>query len=200
MSTLLQLNSSIFSLDGQSSQLAGQFVEIWRGNHPAGKVIVRDLARQPIPHLDTETVTAFFMPPESRNAEQAKLAAHSESLIDELNAADVVVIGLPMYNFGIPSTLKAYFDQIARAGISFRYTENGPVGLLKDRKVVIFATRGGQYAGTTLDTQTGHVKNFLNLLGIRSIEFVYAEGLNMDETIKTSALADARLRLEQLAA
>jgi FMN-dependent NADH-azoreductase len=200
MSTLLQINSSLFLSDGQSTQLAGQFVENWRANHPSGTVIVRDLASHPIPHLDAAQVTAFFTPPEARNAEQAQVAAQSEALIKELEAADIVVLGLPMYNFGIPSTLKAYFDQIARAGISFRYTETGPVGLLKDKNVLVFATRGGQYAGTALDTQTGHVKNFLNCLGIRSIEFVYAEGLNRDENTKTKALADARARLAALAA
>lgn len=105
-----------------------------------------------------------------------------------------------MYNFGIPSTLKAYFDHIARAGISFRYTEHGPEGLLTGKKAYIFATRGGQYAGTAADTQTAYVREFLNFVGIVDIEFIYAEGLNMGANRQHKALADARIKLEALAA
>jgi FMN-dependent NADH-azoreductase len=105
-----------------------------------------------------------------------------------------------MYNFGIPSTLKAYFDQIARAGVTFRYTENGPEGLLSGKKVYIFAARGGQYAGTALDTQTTYVRDFLQFLGLDDVEFVYAEGLNMGEQTREQALADAKQRLAELAA
>jgi len=105
-----------------------------------------------------------------------------------------------MYNFGIPSTLKAYFDQIARAGVTFRYTENGPEGLLTGKKVYVFAARGGIYAGTPLDSQTNYVRDFLGFLGMDNTEFVYAEGLNMGETAKEAALAGAKLRLTALAA
>ena len=199
MQTLLQLNSSLYTSDGQSSRLANQFVATWRQNHPDAHVIVRDLANDPIPHLDAESVTAFFTPPEVRNAAQQKLIILSDKLINELQQADILVIGLPMYNFGIPSTLKAYFDQIARAGVTFRYTENGPVGLLNGKSAIVFATRGGQYAGTPLDTQTGFVRNFLNFLGIKNIEIVYAEGLNMGETVKATALREAKCKLADLA-
>jgi len=105
-----------------------------------------------------------------------------------------------MYNFGIPSTLKAYFDQIARAGVTFRYNENGPEGLLSGKKVYIFAARGGMYAGTALDSQTTYVRDFLNFLGITDIEFVYAEGLNMGDDVKEKALTSAKNRLLKLAA
>ena len=105
-----------------------------------------------------------------------------------------------MYNFGIPSTLKAYFDQIARAGVSFRYTENGPEGLLSGKKAYIFAARGGLYAGTALDSQTTYMRDFLNFLGITDVEFIYAEGLNMGDDAKDKALASAKDRLLKLAA
>jgi FMN-dependent NADH-azoreductase len=105
-----------------------------------------------------------------------------------------------MYNFGIPSTLKAYFDHIARAGVTFRYTADGPVGLLGGKKAYVFAARGGRYSGTTLDTQTAYVRDFLRFIGIDDVEFVYAEGLNMGEESKMAALAGARQQLERLAA
>ncbi|MEQ1528870.1 MAG: NAD(P)H-dependent oxidoreductase [Methylococcales bacterium] len=200
MKNLLQINSSIFSSGGQSSQLADQFVAAWRANQAHAQVTVRDLAQQPLAHLDAQRVLAFFAQPELRTPEQHVFVAESDALIEEIKQAAVIVIGLPMYNFGIPSTLKAYFDQIARAGVTFRYTENGPEGLLTGKKVYVFATRGGLYAGTPLDSQTGYVRNFLGFLGITEVEFVYAEGLNMGEANKEIALAEAKQRLVALAA
>lgn len=200
MPTLLQLNSSIFSGHGQSSQLADKFVETWRANTPHAQVIVRDLAQNPLPHLDAERVQAFFSQPEARTPQQQVLVAESDALIEEIRAADIVVIGLPMYNFGIPSTLKAYFDYIARAGITFRYTESGPQGLLTGKKAYVFAARGGMYAGTPLDSQTTYIRNFLGFIGIDEVEFVYAEGLNMGEPAKAAALDSAHRRLAELAA
>ncbi|MEI6268638.1 MAG: NAD(P)H-dependent oxidoreductase [Methylococcaceae bacterium] len=200
MKTLLQINSSIFSSGGQSTQLADQFVGAWHIKEPDTQIIVRDLASDPIPHLDTQRVLAFFAQAETRTPEQKAYIAESDRLIDELKQARIIVIGLPMYNFGIPSTLKAYFDQIARAGVTFRYTENGPEGLLTGKKVYIFATRGGLYAGTPLDSQTNYVRDFLVFLGITDVEFIYAEGLNTNETAKEAALDHAKLRISQLTA
>ena len=162
MTTLLQLNSSIFSSDGYSSQLANEFVASWRANNPDAQVVVRDLANDPLPHLDAQRVSAFFTQPDARTPEQQVYVDESDALINEIKQSEVIVVGLPMYNFGIPSTLKVYFDQIARAGETFRYTENGPEGLLSGKKVYIFATRGGMYAGTDLDSQTNYVRDFLD--------------------------------------
>lgn len=200
MKTLLQLNTSLFASGGQSSQLADKFVATWQANNAGAKVIVRDLASNPLPHLDAEHFLAFIAQPADRSARQQELAAEADALIDEIKSADVVVLGLPMYNFGAPSTLKAYFDRIARAGVTFRYTVNGPEGLLTGKKAVIFATRGGLYAGTPLDSQTTYVRDFLGFLGITDVEFVYAEGLNMGEDSKQAALAKAHDQLEELAA
>jgi len=200
MKNLLQLNSSIFSSSGQSTQLADQFVAAWRANQPDAQVTVRNLAQQPLPHLDAQRVLAFFAQPETRTPDQQIFVAESDALIDELKQAEIIVIGLPMYNFGIPSVLKAYFDQIARAGVTFRYTENGPEGLLTDKKAYVFATRGGQYAGTPLDSQTGYVRNFLGFLGITDVEFIYAEGLNMGDLNKEAALAEAQQQIAKLVA
>jgi len=128
------------------------------------------------------------------------VVAYSDALIGELKQADVIVLGLPMYNFGVPSQLKAYFDHIARAGETFRYTANGPVGLLQGKRAYIFAARGGLYAGTALDTQTNYVRDFLRFVGIEDIEFVYAEGLAISPQSKASGLAAAATAIERLAA
>lgn len=200
MKKLLQINASLFSANGQSSRLANQFVAAWRERNPDAELVVRDLAHEPIPHLDAERFQAFLTQPDARTAEQTAVVEFSDALIREIGEAEVVVIGLPMYNFGIPSTLKAYFDHIARSGITFRYTENGPVGLLEGKKVYVLAARGGYYAGTPQDNQTGYMRDFLGFLGMRDVEFVYAEGLNIDESSKQVALAEAEQRLATLAA
>jgi len=200
MRTLLQLNASIFSSEGQSSLLANEFVAAWRIKNPDAQVQVRDFAQEPLPHLDAQRVLAFFTQPELRTAEQQAFVAESDILIEDFRQAEIIVIGLPMYNFGIPSTLKAYFDQIARAGVTFSYTENGPKGLITDKKVYIFATRGGIYAGTPLDTQSQYVRDFLGFLGLTDIEFIYAEGLNKGDATKEDALKAARQRIAELTA
>ncbi|MBI4206242.1 MAG: FMN-dependent NADH-azoreductase [Betaproteobacteria bacterium] len=200
MSTLLQLNTSIFSSGGQSSRLADQFVAAWRAQNPKGEVILRDLGRDPVPHLDAGRFQSFSAKPGERSAEQRAVVAYSDALVGELKRAQVIVLGLPMYNFGVPSTLKAYFDHIARAGVTFRYSDNGSVGLLTGKKAYVFAARGGVYAGTALDTQTGYVRDFLRFVGIEDVEFIYAEGLNINEASKQAGLAQARSAIERLSA
>ena len=200
MRTLLQLNTSLYSNEGQSSQLTQRYVDAWSARNPNGAVIVRDLAADPVPHLSAERFAAFNTAPAARSGEQQLVVDYSDRLIEELRRADTIVIGLPMYNFGVPSTLKAYFDHVARAGITFRYTETGPVGLLAGKRAVVFATRGGHHAGTPGDLQSAYVRQFLGFIGITDVEFVYAEGLALGEQQRQSALRDAAARLEQLAA
>lgn len=200
MKTLLQINASMFSGHGQSSILAQQFVARWQQANPDGRVIVRDLAANPVPHLTAERFQSFLAAAEDRSPEQAAVAAESDALIEELRSADVVVIGLPMYNFGIPSTLKAWIDHVARVGHTFKYTETGPVGLLQDKPVYLFAARGGLYHGTPRDTQSAYMTHFLNFIGIRNIEFVYAEGLAMGEQPRQDALDKASNIIDRLAA
>ena len=198
MKTLLQIRSSIFSNDGQSSRLAERFVARWRASNPGGKVIVRDLAKEPVPHLDAARFGAFLAKPEERTPAQQAVVDYSDALIGELKRADVVVLGLPMYNFGVPSTLKAYFDHVARVGETFKYTEKGPVGLLTGKKVYVFAARGGMYAATPNDTQTPFIRTFLSFLGMSDIEFVYAEGLAISEASKQQSLARAQVVIDAL--
>lgn len=200
MKTLLQINTSLFSDRGHSSRLAHRFTDAWQARHVEDRVVVRDLGKAPVPHLTAERFQAFITPDGERSAEQQVIVADADALIDELQQADIIVLGLPMYNFGVPSTLKAYFDHVARAGITFRYTENGPVGLLGEKTVYVLATRGGAYQGTTKDTQTLYVRDFFEFLGMRDIHFIYAEGLNLGEETQQAALTSAEAQIAKLAA
>jgi FMN-dependent NADH-azoreductase len=201
MTTLLQINASLNNGNGQSSQLANQFVAALRNRQPDAKIIVRDVAAaDPVPHLDAERFGAFTTQPAERNARQRAVVAYSDALIEELRQAEVIVLGLPMYNFGVPSQLKAYFDHIARAGVTFNYTENGPVGTLTGKKVYVFAARGGLYAGTPMDTQTRYVRDFLGFIGMSDVEFVYAEGLAVSPQSREAGLAKAAAEIARLAA
>jgi FMN-dependent NADH-azoreductase len=198
MKTLLQINTSMFAGNGQSTRLANQFVAGWREINRGAEVVVRDLAGDAVPHLSAQRMAAFMAKPEERTPEQRAVVDYSDALIEEIRRADVIVLGLPMYNFTIPSELKAYFDHIARVGVTFRYTENGPVGLLSGKKVYVFAARGGMYAGTPSDSQTPYVRQILGFLGMKDVEFTYAEGLAMGEESKQAALANAEAAIGQL--
>ncbi|GAA3561508.1 FMN-dependent NADH-azoreductase [Marinobacter xestospongiae] len=200
MKNILVITASIFGQNGQSSQLVNQTLDKLTRQHPDATVTIRDLAKNPVPHLDAERFGAFLAAQDEPTADQADVLAFSDALIEELKQADAVILGVPMYNFGVPSVLKAYFDHIARAGITFRYTENGPVGLLADRPVYVLAARGGIYAGTANDSQTPFLRSFLGFLGLTSVEFVYAEGLNMGDDQKTSALDQAGTEIDALSA
>ena len=198
MKTVLQIDSSLFGEQGQSSQLAASLVQRLLG--PDDRLIRRDLATEPVPHLTAERFAAFITPESERTEAQREVAAYSDRLIDELRAADVIVLGLPMYNFGVPSSLKAYFDHVARAGLTFHYTARGPQGLLTGKKAYVLAARGGLYQGTLKDTETTYVRDFLAFIGIEDVEFVYAEGLAMSAEKKSTALEAANSSIALLAA
>jgi FMN-dependent NADH-azoreductase len=200
MKTLLQINSSMFAENGQSTRMADQFVSGWLEANDGARLVVRNLAAEPIPHLGAQNVGAFMTKPEDRSAEQKAAADFSEALIEEIKHADVIVLGVPMYNFAMPSTLKAYLDQITRAGITFRYTETGPVGLVTGKKAYVFAARGGLYKGTPADTQTQYLTQILSFIGINDVEFTYAEGLAMGEEKKQVAVANAETEIAQMVA
>jgi FMN-dependent NADH-azoreductase len=194
---ILQIKSSVFNGSGQSSRLANEFVALLRERHSGAEVLERDLVADPVPHLDGARVAAFFAKPEARNAEQEAVIAYSDSLIGELRRADVLVLGLPMYNFGIPSQLKAWFDHVARAGETFKYTDKGAVGLLTGKKAYVFAARGGVYGDT--HSQSEFVRQFLGFIGITDVEFVYAEGLAISAESRNNSLAAAQLQARNLA-
>jgi FMN-dependent NADH-azoreductase len=200
MKTLLQINASMFGENGQSTRLADLFVAGWRDANRDAHVVLRDLAADPVPHLDGQRLGALIANPEQRSAEQQAVVDYSDGLIEEIRRADVIVLGLPMYNFALPSTLKAYLDHITRAGVTFRYTETGPVGLIGGKKVYVFAARGGMYVGTPEETQTPYIRTILGFIGIDDVEFIYAEGLAMGEEKKQAGIAAAEAGIGQLVA
>jgi len=191
---VLQVNSSINGNEGVSSQLADDLA-----SRLGDTLVRRDLAKHPVPHLDADTFIAFAVAEGERTPQQRELVALSDQLIEELRAADVLLLALPMYNFGVPSAFKAWIDQVARAGVTFQYTPDGPQGLLGEKRVIVVTTRGGHYAGTPADNHSAYIKQVLGFLGLGDPEFVYVEGLARSEG-RDSALAGAIEAIEQLAA
>jgi len=198
MKTLLLLHTSLQGPDSLSSSLANDYVEQWQASNPRGRLISRDLATEPVPHLTAERFAAFTTASDERDHNQRGVAEFSDRLIGELQEADEILIALPMHNFGIPSTLKAYIDHVARAGVTFRYTSSGAIGLLTDKRAIVFATRGGRYEGTPLDTQTGFMKTVLAFLGIEDTQFVYAEGTAMGGDALDASVRSARQQIRAL--
>lgn len=192
---ILQINSSARVQGSHSSQLARQVSARLLEQHPDAVFSVRDLAVTPQPALDEAALQALFTPLDQRSAEQAARVAIDDALIAEVQAADVVVIGAPMYNFGISSQLKNWIDAISRAQVTFRYTANGPEGMLTGKKVIVVLTRGGLYRNTPNDTQMPYLKNFLGFLGMSDVEFIYAEGLAMGPDAEQRALSDAESQI-----
>src|SRR5436190_18392503 len=176
---ILQVNSSarVFENDqgSHSTRLANELSARLQATHGNAKLTVRDLARQPHPVLDESALQALFTPAENRSAEQAARVALDDALIAEIQAADAVVLGVPMYNFGISTQLKNWIDAIARAKLTFQYTEKGPEGLLRGKKVYVALTRGGLYRDTPADSQVPYLKTILAFLGMTDVQFFYAE-------------------------
>lgn len=198
MSHLLVIHTSINGADSLSSSLASEAAASWRQRHPGGAVTELDFSRTAVPHLTAATFAAFGTPEEERTSKQRSLVSQSDTFIRQLQQADELILAVPMYNFSIPSQLRAYFDHIARAGITFRYSPEGPVGLLTMDKVNVIATRGGKYAGTPLDTQTTYLRNFFAFLGLTEVEFVYAEGTAMGEEALATSIREARQAIHSL--
>lgn len=197
MQSLLLVNTSINSEKGHSSRLAQQFVEQLASKTALG-IKTRDLMADNLPHLGAEEMQAWMVAPEARNARQRELAALSDQLIDEVKSSDIIVIGMPMYNFGVPSVFKAWIDRIARAGVTFKYTAQGPQGLIEGKKVYVVAARGGLYAGTAKDSQTQYLKDVLAFLGMSDVEFVYAEGLAMGPEAADRGFTQANEKMLEL--
>lgn len=195
MAKLLYINSSVRNTGSLSRQLSAEFVAKWQAGNPSGSVVERDLMRNPLPHLTEQLIGAYYTAPEARNADQAHTIKLSDTLVDELIDADVLVIGAPMYNFSVTSGLKAWIDHVARVGRTFKYGANGPEGLLNNTKVYVFIASGGVYSSgpaAGFDHLSTYLRSVLGFLGLSDVTFIRAEGVAQGEAAVTSALASSR--------
>ena len=195
---ILQINTSARAESGNSTRLANAITAHLKSRHPAAEVEVRDLAKNPLPFLDEAGVTAVFTPADQRTPEQVARIALDEAMIARVQAADVLVLGVPMYNFGVSVQLKSLIDSIARAGVTFRYTEAGPEGLIKGKRVYVACARGGVYRDTPADSQTPYLRQVLGFLGMTDVEFIYAEGMALGPESVEQAFAAAQEAIANL--
>ena len=199
MSTVLVLTSSALGAASVSNQLVQDAITQLVLQDLQLRVFTRDLGGKPIPHLTIDSANAL-RGAEPANAAQAVAQALSDELIAELEAADTLVIGAPMYNFGIASTLKTWFDYVLRAGITFKYSESGPVGLLEGKRVIVIETRGGLYSegpAQVMDSQEPHLRNLLSFMGITNVKFFRAEKLAFGPEAREQAIDAARAQLTE---
>ena len=203
MANVLHIDSSVRSTGSLTRQLGGEFIAKLKATDAATTVVTRDLAASPVPHLTEQMMGAYFTPAEQRNAEQAHTIKTSDALVDELLAADTIVIGAPMYNFSVTSGLKAWIDHVARAGRTFKYGATGPEGLVGGKKVYVFVASGGAYSegpSAAYDHVTTYLRSVLGFLGMTDVTFIVAEGVAMGEEAVAAAIAKSRARIEAIAA
>jgi len=201
MNNVLIVTSSALGSSSASTRIADEYEALLRRANPDAVVVRRDVGADPIPHLTAETVGAIRGTAETEAARRT--LALSDALVTELQAADLIVIGSPMYNFGISSTLKTWFDHVLRSGITFRYTESGPEGLLKDKKAVVIESRGGLYSegpAAVMDSQEGHLRGMLGFIGVEDVTFVRAEKLAFGPDSAEASIAGAIAELSSLTA
>ena len=196
---ILQINSSARSTGSESTRVADAIVARLQAANPGASLVRRDLASNPHPAIDEATLGALFTPADQRTPEQAARVALDDALIAEAQAADAIVIGAPMYNFGITVQLKSWFDALARAGVTFRYTAEGPEGLLKNKKVYVALARGGIHKNGASDSQVPYLKTMLGFLGLTDVAFVYSEGHGMGPEAVAKAIADANEQIKEVA-
>ena len=192
---ILQINASARRQDANSTRVANTVVARLQAANPGATLTLRDLAATPHPILDETALGALFTSAEQRSADQHARVALDDALIAELQAHDTIVLGVPMYNFGVPVQLKSWIDAIARAGVTFRYTANGPEGMLIGKKVYVALARGGLYRDTAHDSQVPYLKSVLGFLGMTDVHFIYAEGLAMGPEAAEKAFAQAEADL-----
>jgi FMN-dependent NADH-azoreductase len=197
---ILQINSSARSTGSESTRMADAIVARLQASHPGARLVRRDLAAEPHPAIDETALQALFTPAAQRSAEQAARVALDDVLIEQAQAADAIVIGAPMYNFGMTVQLKSWFDAIARAGVTFRYGAAGPEGLLKNKKVYVALARGGMHRGGTTDAQVPHLTTLLGFLGMTDVTFVYSEGHGMGPEAVALAKAQADAQIDAVLA
>ena len=193
---ILHIDSAITGANSVSRKLTADIIAKLKAASPGASVTYRDLNKG-VPAVDTDWFHAVRMQPANPTADQQKLIDVSDAYLKEVQDADTLVLGLPIYNFNIPAQLKNWLDQIARAGISFRYTENGPEGLLKGKRAIIGYAAAGTPYGSDIDFASGYLRHILGFIGIDDVTFVAADGLAMD---RDAGLARAQAALDKLAA
>lgn len=191
---LLRIDASARTGDSTSRQLTDTLIGTLQDRHGRLAVTHRDLARTPPPFVDAAWIDASYTDPAARDATQRAALAVSDTLVAELMAADLIVIGVPVYNFGIPAALKAWIDQVARARLTFRYTEHGPEGLLKGKRAYLVFASGGVAAGSEIDYASSYLRHVLGFLGIDAVEIIAAD----QQMLRKDALAQARQRILEL--
>ncbi|WP_412775837.1 FMN-dependent NADH-azoreductase [Thalassospira lucentensis] len=187
MTNILHVNASVNGENSNSRQIASKLIDRIVSANASTTIVERNLSGTgAIPALTGEIVGAFYTPEDSRSAEQKQVIATSDELVAEVKAADVLVIGAPMYNFAVPSTLKAWVDMIARVGVTFQYTENGPVGLLEGKKAYVVVATGGVPVNSPADFATPYMKQVLGFIGITEVEIIDASGfaVNAEEAMQ----------------
>jgi len=199
MSNVLIIESSARQQDSISRQLTQQFISQWQAAHPTDRITVRDVALNPVPHLDANLLGGWMKPADQRNGNEQASLDRSNELTDELLAADVLVMAAPMYNFAIPSTLKAWLDHVLRAGVTFKYTETGPQGLLTGKRAYVLTARGGIYAGSSADHQEPYLRQVMGFVGIHDVQFIHAEGMNLGGDFQEKGLNQANAKLASVA-
>ncbi|CAM3779066.1 FMN-dependent NADH-azoreductase [Parendozoicomonas haliclonae] len=199
ITTILQIDSSVNQGSSASRQLAYELTSAWQKKEPDSNVVIRDLAKNALPHIDHNTMAAFQNPEGELNQKQQGALELSNTLIEELRRADILVTSAPLYNLSIPSSLKAWFDHVMRARETFIYTGPGQhKGLLENKKAYVISSRGGAYENTTADLQTPLIRSLLAFIGIEDIEFIYAEGLAYGNEHYTNAMASASEKITTL--
>jgi FMN-dependent NADH-azoreductase len=193
--SVLRIDSSGRTSGSVTRALAGNLLGAMERRYGPLEVVRRDLASG-IPHVDQDWIDANFTPAESRSAEQVARLGFSDTLVAELNAADIILIGMPIYNFGIPAALKAWVDMIARARLTFRYSDNGPVGLLKGKKACLVVASGGVAVGSAVDFATPYMRHALGFIGINDVEVIAAD---QQTTRGNDSLVSAGNRIETIA-
>ena len=174
---ILRIDASARYQNSVSRQLADELITKLKEQHDNAEVVVRDVAKG-LPFVNEEMVTAYNTSAEDRTTEQKHLLGTSDALVAELNAADTIVLSAPIYNFSVPASLKAYIDLVARVGLTFAYSSEGPKGLLRDRKTYLVITSGGTPVGSDIDYATGYLKHVLKFIGITDVEVIAADSLS----------------------
>jgi FMN-dependent NADH-azoreductase len=201
MTTILYVTSSPRGRESYSNQVGARVLDELRRAHPGAKVVIRDVAREPLPHIGEDFLAALLSPDGAHDARQQAIVQTSDALVDELVAADIIVIAAPMYNFGIPSTLKSWIDYVARVGRTFRYSEKGPEGLLKGKKAILIHSRGGIYSSgpfQAFEHQGSYLRAVLAFLGVTDVESIDVEGVAYGPDAAEKALASGIARAQDL--